>query len=198
MLVVGLTGSVAMGKSTVAAMFSQAGVPLFDADATVHRLYAGSAAPLIEAAFPGTTADGVVDRDALRVRVIGNAEAMARLEDVVHPLVAAERNKFIAAQRRVGATMVLLDIPLLFEVNADREVDVIVVVTASPEIQMARLLERPGMTEERARAMRGHQIPDADKRRRGHFVIDNSGTRDVTHQQVADVCRALAGMAAGR
>lgn len=198
MLVVGLTGSVAMGKSTVAAMFAEAGVPVFDADETVHRLYAGTAAPIIEAAFPGTTTDGVVDRDALRADVLGNAGAMARLEALVHPQVEAERNRFIDAHKKAGTPMVLLDIPLLFEVGADRDVDIVVVVTASSEIQMTRLLARPGMTAPRAEAMRARQTPDAEKRRRAHFVVDTGGAMDATRRQVADLRKALAGMAVGR
>jgi dephospho-CoA kinase len=197
MLILGLTGSAAMGKSTVAGMFAEAGVPVFDADRAVHALYEGAAVPVVEAAFPGTTANGAVDRDRLRTRVLGDQAAMARLEALIHPLVAAERDGFLARATAMGRRMVLLDIPLLFETGAESEVHAVIVVTTAPGLQMARMMRREGMTAERAEAMLAHQLPDADKRRRAHFVIDTGGDFDMTRRQVADVLRAVAGMAAG-
>ncbi len=197
MLVLGLTGSAAMGKSTVAGMFAEAGVPVFDADRTVHRLYSGAAAPVVEKSFPGTTKDGVVDRDALRARVLGDEAAMAELEGLIHPLVASERDAFLEKTRAAGRRLVILDIPLLFEVGADRDVHAVIVVSTTPEIQMERMLGREGMTHEQAEAMLARQLPDIDKRRRAHFVIDTSGAFDETRRQVGDVLRAVAGMTAG-
>ena len=197
MLVLGLTGSAAMGKSTVAGMFAEAGVPVFDADRTVHRLYRGAAAPAVETAFPGTTKDGAVDRDLLRARVLGDDAAMAALEGLVHPLVAAERNTFLESARAGGRRLVILDIPLLFEVGAERDVHAVIVVTTAAGIQMERMLGREGMTREQAEAMLARQLPDAKKRKRAHFVIDTSGAFDETRRQVGDVLRAVAGMTAG-
>ena len=197
MLVLGLTGSAAMGKSTVAGMFAEAGVPVFDADRTVHRLYRGAAALVIETAFPGTTKDGAVDRDALRARVLGDDTAMAELEGLVHPLVAAERNAFLEDARTGGRRLVILDIPLLFEVGAERDVHAVIVVTTAPRIQMERMLGREGMTRAQAEAMLARQLPDAEKRKRAHFVIDTSGAFEETRRQVGDVLRAVVGMTAG-
>jgi len=197
MLVLGLTGSAAMGKSTVAGMFAEAGVPVFDADRTVHRLYRAAAAPAVETAFPGTTTDGAVDRDALRDRVLGDEAAMAELEALIHPLVASERDAFLERTRAAGCRLVILDIPLLFEVGADRDVDAVIVVSTTPEIQMERMLGRERMTPEQAEAMLARQLPDIEKRQRAHFVIDTSGAFDETRRQVSDVLRAVAGMAAG-
>lgn len=197
MLVLGLTGSAAMGKSTVAGMFAEAGVPVFDADRTVHRLYRGTAAPVVETAFPGTTKDGSVDRDALRARVLGDDAAMAELEALIHPLVAAERDAFLGRTVAAGRRLVILDIPLLFEVGADHDVHAVIVVTTTPKIQMQRMLGREGMTREQANAMLARQLPDAEKRKRAHFVIDTSGAFDKTRRQVGDVLRAVAGMTAG-
>jgi dephospho-CoA kinase len=198
MLVLGLTGSAAMGKSTVAAMFAARGVPVFDADRTVHALYAGAAVPVVEAAFPGVTVAGVIDRDRLRDRVLGDEPAMKRLEALVHPLVKAEERRFVAAARAGGRQLVLLDIPLLFETGADAEVDAVVVVSAPADIQRARMLARPGMTAERLAAMLARQMPDADKRRRAHSVIENGGSLASTANQVDAILRAVAGSAAGR
>lgn len=198
MLVLGLTGSAAMGKSTVAAMFARRGVPVFDADRTVHGLYAGAAVPVVEAAFPGVAVDGAIDRDRLRARVLGDEPAMQRLEGLVHPLVKAEERRFIATARDDGRRIALLDIPLLFETAADAEVDVVVVVSAPADIQRARMLARPGMTETRLEAMLARQMPDAEKRRRAHAVIGNGGTLEATANQVDAILRAVAGVAAGR
>lgn len=197
MLVLGLTGSVAMGKSTVAAMFAEAGVPVFDADRTVHRLYRGSAVPVVEAAFPGTTVDGAVDRDRLRDRVLGDAAAMAKLEALIHPLVRAERDGFLHKAAADGHQAVLLDIPLLFETGAEGDVDAVIVVTTTAGNQMARMMARDGMTRERAEAMIARQTPDPEKRRRAHFLIDTGGTFDDSRRQAAGVLRAVAGMTGG-
>jgi dephospho-CoA kinase len=198
MLILGLTGSAAMGKSTVAEMFAALGVPVFDADRTVHALYRGAAAALVEAAFPGTTAGGTVDRDALRARVLGNEAAMSRLEAIIHPLVKSEKQRFIDKAAMAGRRVVLLDIPLLFETGAESEVDAVIVVTTSEANQHARMLRRPGMTEARLTAMLARQLPDAEKRRRAHFVIDTSGTFDDTRAEVKGLLRAVAALAAAR
>lgn len=198
MLSLGLTGSAAMGKSTVAAMFATRGVPVFDADRTVHALYAGAAVPVVEAVFPGVTVDGAIDRDLLRARVLGDEPAMQRLEALVHPLVKAEERRFLTGARSAGRHAVLLDIPLLFETGAVSEVDMVVVVSAPADVQRARMLARPGMTPERLEAMLGRQMPDAEKRRRAHFVIGNGGTLASTENQVDAILRAVAGAAAGR
>ena len=197
MLVLGLTGSAAMGKSTVSAMFAARGVAVFDADRAVHALYRGAAAPAVEAAFPGTTADGVVDRDRLRARVLGDEPAMARLEAIVHPLVKREEERFLREARAGGRQIALLDVPLLFETGAEGEVHALIVVSAPAEVQRARMLKRPGMTPERLEAMLGRQMPDTEKRRRAHFVIDTADTLDATRAQVDEILRAVAAMAAG-
>jgi len=197
MLVLGLTGSVAMGKSTVAGFFAERGVAVFDADRAVHDLYRGEAAPLVEAAFPGTVVDGAVDRALLSARVLHDRTAMLRLEALVHPLVAKREEAFCAAAAAAGRRIVLLDIPLLFEVGAESRVDAIIVVSAPADLQRSRLLARPGMDVDRAAAMIARQVPDAEKRRRGHFVIDTGVSLDETKLAVADLLRATAGRAAG-
>ncbi len=198
MLILGLTGSAAMGKSTASKMFAARGIPVFDADRTVHALYAGAATPVVEAAFPGTTSDGMVDRDRLRNRVLGDEAAMVTLEALIHPLVKREEERFLSEARAGGRRIVLLDIPLLFETKAEGEVDMVVVVSAPAEVQRQRMLKRPGMTPERLEAMLARQIPDAEKRRRAHFIIHTGGTLDETRGQVGNILRAVAGMAAGR
>src|SRR5690606_30181044 len=172
MIVLGLTGSIGMGKSTTAAMFEAKGVPVHDSDATVHRLYAGAAAPLVEKAFPGTVRGGMVDRERLSAAVLGDKAALARLEAIVHPLVKEDEQAFLARHRAAGAPLVVLDIPLLFEVGGEDRVDKVLVVTAPPEIQKSRVLARPGMTKARFEAILAKQVPDAEKRRRADFVID--------------------------
>jgi len=198
MLVLGLTGSVAMGKSTVAAFFAEHGVAIFDADRAVHDLYRDEAAPVVEAAFPGTVVDGAVDRVLLSGRVLHDRAAMTRLEAIVHPLVQKREEAFCAAAAAAGRRIALLDIPLLFEVGAEARVDAIIVVSAPAELQRARLLARPGMDEARASAMTARQIPDAEKRRRAHFIIDTGGSLPETRRAVDDLLRAAAAMAAGR
>jgi dephospho-CoA kinase len=171
-IVLGLTGSIGMGKSTTAAMFAARGVPVFDADAAVHALYAGPLAAMVEAAFPGTTMDGRVDRTALAARVVGDDDALRRLEAIVHPAVRDVQRRFLDEARRAGRPLVVLDIPLLFEAGREGDVDAVVVVSAPPEIQRARVLARPGMTTERFEALLARQVPDAEKRRRADVMID--------------------------
>lgn len=196
-VVIGLTGSIGMGKSATAALFREAGVPVHDADATVHALYRGPAVPLVEAAFPGTTRDGAVDRAALGARVLGDAEAMARLEGIVHPLVRAAEQDFLARARAGGHRVAVLDIPLLFETGGEARCDAVVVVSAPASVQKARVLARPGMTEERFAAIVAKQWPDSRKRALAHFVIDTSRGFDAARRQVADLLRGFAGRAAG-
>ena len=198
MLVIGLTGSIASGKSTAAATFAEMGAAVFDADRAVHKLYAGQAAALIEAAFPGTVKDGVVDREALATRVVGDKAALAKLEAIVHPLVNEAEGAFRARAAAEGRRIAILDIPLLLETGGDRRVDAVVVVTAAPDILKARALKRPGMDEARYAALLARQMSDAEKRARAHFIVDTSGDFDATRKQIADVIRALAGMAGGR
>ena len=193
MIVLGLTGSIGMGKSTTAAMFEAAGVPVHDSDEAVHRLYAGAAAPLIEAAFPGTTANGVVDRARLVRAVLGDPAALRRLEALVHPLVRADADRFLAAQQAAGAPLVVLDIPLLFETGGRDRVDRVVVVTAQPEIQRQRVLSRPGMTVEKFDAILAAQVPDAEKRRQADFIIDTGAGMDEARRAVAAIISRLTG-----
>ena len=194
MFVLGLTGSIGMGKSATAAMLRRAGAPLHDADAAVHALYRGAAAPLVEQAFPGTVRDGVVDRDLLGKRILGDASALRRLESIIHPLVRDARDAFLADCRRNGVRLCVLDVPLLFETGGDRYVDAVAVVSAPADVQRARVLARPGMTVERFEAILSKQIPDVEKRRRAHFVIDSSRGFDAAERQIAAILRALAGV----
>ncbi|MFN4169787.1 MAG: dephospho-CoA kinase [Pannonibacter phragmitetus] len=195
MIRLGLTGSIAMGKSATAKMFAEAGVPVHDADAAVHALYAGRAVPLIEAAFPGTTADGKVDRTRLGEAVLGKPEAIARLEAIIHPLVHEEEADFLAKARAEGRRMVVLDIPLLFETGGERRMDAVVVVSAPAEVQRERALARPGMTAQRLEAILARQMPDAEKRRRAHFVIGTGSGLEPARRAVRSVIRALSGKA---
>lgn len=194
MFVIGLTGSIGMGKSTTARFFAEAGVPVHDADATVHRLYEGEAAPAIEAAFPGTTVGGKVDRARLAARVLGDKVALRQLEAVVHPLVRQSEARFLAEAHRKQVPVVVLDIPLLFETNGQERVDAIVTVSAPAEVQRARLLERPGMTVEKLEALIANQLPDPEKRRRANFIVDSSQGFDAARAQVADILRQVAKM----
>ncbi len=193
MIRIGLTGSIGMGKSTTARMFAARGVPVHDADASVHALYAGRAAPLIEAAFPGTVREGKVDRSLLSPHVLGKPEAMKRLEAIVHPLVREEEQLFLERARSDGRRIVMMDIPLLFETGGDRRVDIAVVVTAAAEIQRRRVLSRPGMSENRFQALVGKQLPDAEKRRRAHFLIDTGLGMDPARRSVEAILKAIAG-----
>lgn len=191
MIVLGLTGSIGMGKSTTAKMFAEAGVPVHDSDEAVHRLYAGKAAPLVEAAFPGTTRSGAVDRAALAERVLGDAPALKRLEAIIHPLVRADADSFLAENRAAGAPLAVLDIPLLFETGGGNRVDKVVVVTAPPEVQRARVLARPGMNEEKLASILARQVPDAEKRRRADFVIDTGQGFDAARAAVKAIIAEL-------
>jgi dephospho-CoA kinase len=184
MIVLGLTGSIGMGKSTVEGFFAECGVPVYDADAAVHRLYAGDAAPLIEAAFPGTTRDGTVDRASLAARVIGDPAALRRLEGIVHPLVRRAEEQFLAQAEAAGAPVAVVNIPLLFETGGDQRCDAVVVVSAPAETQRARVMSRPGMTEEKFTGLLAKQVPDAEKRRRADFVVDTAHDFDSTRAQV--------------
>lgn len=195
MFVLGLTGSIGMGKSATAKMFAEAGVPVHDADAAVHQLYEGEATPLIESAFPGTTSGGKVDRAKLGARVIGDADAIKRLEHIVHPLVAVARDRFLAQAERAGAKVALLDIPLLYETGGEENCDAVVVVSAPADVQRARSLERPGMTAEKLDAIIAKQMPDAEKRARADFVVDTSKGFDAARAQVHDILAQVAKMA---
>ncbi len=191
MIVLGLTGSVGMGKSATAKMFADEGVPVFDADAAVHRLYEGEAAPPIAAAFPAAVSAGRVDRERLSRAVVGNSEAFARLEAIIHPLVRKAREKFLAAAKAEGAEIVVLDIPLLFETGGEHEVDKIVVVSAPQPVQKERVLARAGMTEEKFSAIVAKQMPDSEKRKRADFVIDTSRGFAAAGEEVRAILRAL-------
>lgn len=198
MLVLGLTGAIASGKSTAAKTFAGLGAAVFDADRAVHELYAGPAAAAIEAAFPGTVHAGAVDRERLAARVVGDPAKLKRLEAIVHPMVHAAEAAFRDRAAAAGRRIVVLDIPLLFETGGERRADAVVVVTAAPELLKARAMRRPGMTEERYAALTARQMSDADKRARAHFVVDTSGDLADTRGQLAGIMRAVAGMAAGR
>jgi dephospho-CoA kinase len=193
MIVVGLTGSIGMGKSTTATMFAAEGAPVYDADAEVAKLYAqgGAAVAPLEAAFPGVTKDGAVDRGALRERVLGNPEALQRLESIVHPLVGQNRKGFFAEAKAAGADIVVLDVPLLFESGGVAGVDAIVVVTAPPDVQRERVLAREAMSPDQLDAVLARQMHDAEKRARAHFVIDTSRGLEAARDQVRQVIAVL-------
>lgn len=193
MIVLGLTGSIGMGKSTTAKMFVDEGVPVHDSDLTVHRLYSGAAAPLIEAAFPGTVRDGMVDRTILASKVLGDSAAIKRLETIIHPLVRAEADAFLKRNREVGTPVVVLDIPLLFETWGRERVDKVVVVTAPADVQRERVLARPGMTAEKFEAILARQVPDAEKRRQADFIIDTGAGLEPARRAVRAIVAELAG-----
>lgn len=194
MFVLGLTGSLGMGKSTTARFFADEGVPVHDADATVHRLYEAEAAGAIEAAFPGTAPGGKVDRGKLAARVVDDPAALQRLEDIVHPLVRAAESRFLAQAEADGAKAAVLDIPLLLETGGDRRVDAVVVVSAPDDVQRARVLQRPGMTPEKLDALLARQLSDADKRTRADFIVDTSAGFDVARERVREILQAIATM----
>jgi dephospho-CoA kinase len=198
MFILGLTGSIGMGKSATAKMFAEEGVPVHDADAVVHALYDGEATPAIEAAFPGTTANGKVDRETLGKHVLGDAAAIARLEAIVHPLVAKARDKFLNEAARGGAKVAVLDIPLLYETKGDARCDAVVVVSAPADVQRQRVFERPGMTEQKLEAILAKQTPDAEKRRRADFIVDTSQGFDHARAQVRDILKRVATMLPNR
>jgi dephospho-CoA kinase len=193
MFIIGLTGSIAMGKSTTARLFADAGVPVHDADAAVHRLYENEAVAAIEAAFPGTTRDGKVDRIVLGQRVLGDAPALKRLEAIVHPLVRQSEQRFLKQAEASGARIVVLDIPLLFETGGEKRVDAVVVVSAPAEMQRQRVLER-GVSLERLEALLARQVPDAEKRARADFVVDSSQGIEPAREQVNSILGAVAKM----
>jgi dephospho-CoA kinase len=187
MKILGLTGSIGMGKSTTAKLFAEAGVPVYDADATVHRIYQGEAAPAIEAAFPGTTADGKVDRARLSAKVVHDPAAIQRLEQIVHPMLRSYHQKFLDDAERAGAPVVVVDVPLLFETGGEKRVDAVMVVTTAPELQRQRILARGTMTAETLDAILARQTPDAEKRRRADFVVDTSHGLDPVRARIRDI-----------
>ena len=194
MIILGLTGSIGMGKSTTAKLFAEAGVPVYDADATVHQLYEGEAAPAIEAAFPGTTADGKVDRQKLSARVVHDPAAMKQLEQIVHPMLGASRQKFFEDAERAGAPVTVVDVPLLYETGGEKRVDAVVVVTTSPENQRARIMARGTMTSEALDSILARQLPDAEKRKRADFVVDTSHGLDPVRAQIRDILQQVVKM----
>ncbi|MBI1186441.1 MAG: dephospho-CoA kinase [Alphaproteobacteria bacterium] len=193
MILLGLTGSIGMGKSATAQMFAEAGAPVYDADAAVHQLYApgGAAVGPVGEAFPGVVKDGAIDREALSRAVLHNAAAMKRLEGIVHPLVRAAQERFLQDQRRAGAPVVVLDIPLLFEGGGERFLDAVIVVSAPAAAQRARVLRRPGMTEEKFEAILAKQMADAEKRKRADFVINTGLGFEEARAQVQQVLDAV-------
>lgn len=194
MFVLGLTGSIGMGKSTTARFFAEEGAPVHDADAAVHRLYAGAAVAPIEAAFPGVTVNGKIDRGKLSARIAADPSAFKTLEAIVHPLVKAAELEFLTAAERSGAPVAVLDIPLLYETGGEQRCDAVVVVTAPADIQRRRVLERPGMTEAKFHTLLSRQITDAEKRRRANFVVDSSQGFDAARAQVRDILKSVAKM----
>lgn len=187
MRILGLTGSIGMGKSTTAKMFAEAGVPVYDADATVHQLYEGEAVAAIEVAFPGTTVNGKVDRTLLSPRVVHDAEAMKRLESIVHPMLRAHHQKFLDDAEKSGAPVAVVDVPLLYETGGESRVDAVVVVTTAPDVQRERILAREGMTPEKLDAILVKQLPDAEKRRRADFVVDTSHGLDPVRIRIHEI-----------
>jgi dephospho-CoA kinase len=191
MLVVGLTGSIGMGKSTVAARLRVLGIPVCDADAEVHKLYEGAAVPAIEAAFPGTTASGTVDRHKLAAALLAEPGKFKRLEAIVHPLVFEAERAFLRREAANGAGMAVLEIPLLLETGGERRVDAVIVVSAPADLQRVRVMGRPGMTLEKLEQMVSRQMSDADKRAKADFVVDTSGTFEETYAQVDRIVESL-------
>ncbi|OCO99590.1 MULTISPECIES: dephospho-CoA kinase [unclassified Ensifer] len=191
MIIVGLTGSIAMGKSTAAQMFRDFGVPVNDADEVVHELYRGEAVAPVEAAFPGATKDGHVDRAELSRQLMKTPERLRELEAIVHPLVREKERAFLARHAAAGAPFVVLDIPLLFETGAEKRIDRIAVVTCSPELQHERAMKRPGMTEEKLAMILARQVPDSEKRKRADYIIDTSDSFDVTRGRVKAIVDTL-------
>lgn len=193
MIVLGLTGSIGMGKSTTARMFAEAGLPVHDSDEAVHRLYAGAAVPLIEAAFPGSVVGGIVDRARLADAVLGNPDRLRRLEAIVHPLVRADADAFVRRHAADGVAAVVLDIPLLFETDGRSRVDRVVVVTAPSAVQRRRVLARPGMTEEKLAAILARQVPDSEKRAKADYIVDTGAGMEAARAAVAGIVADLTG-----
>ena len=194
MFVLGLTGSLGMGKSTTAGFFAELGIPVHDADAAVHRLYNAEAVPLIEAAFPGTTAHGKVDREKLGKRVLNDPVAIRKLEAIVHPLVRAAEERFLADAQGKNAPVAVLDIPLLFETGGEQRCDAVVVVSAPEDVQRTRVFERAGMTAQKFATIAANQMPDAEKRKRADFVVDTSKGFDAARAQVREILARIATM----
>lgn len=194
MLVLGLTGSIGMGKSTTAKLFEEAGVPVYDADATVHKIYEGEAVPAIEAAFPGTVVNGKVDRALLSAKVVHDAAAMKRLEQIVHPMLRSHHQTFLDDAESSGAAVAVVDVPLLFETGGEKRVDAVVVVTTSPIVQRERILARENMTPEKLDAILARQMPDAEKRKRADFVVDTSHGLDPVRARIHEILAAAAKM----
>ncbi len=192
MIILGLTGSIGMGKTTAAEMFRQMGAPVFDADHCVHELYEGAAVGAIERAFPGVTRDGRVDRDALGAMVLGDAPALAKLEGVIHPMVRERRVEFLAKTRDTGARVAVLDLPLLLETGAEKEVDAVVVVTAKYSTQRQRVLARAGMSEEKLLSILDRQTPDGEKRQNAHFIVKTDHGFDAARRQIRAIVAAVA------
>jgi dephospho-CoA kinase len=187
MIILGLTGSIGMGKSTTAKLFAEAGVPVYDADATVHLIYEGEAAPAVEAAFPGTTVDGKVDRARLSTKVVHDPAAMKQLEQIVHPMLRAYHQKFLDNAEQSGAAVAVVDVPLLYETGGEKRVDAVVVVTTSPDIQRQRILARDNMTGEKLDAILARQLPDAEKRKRADFIVDTSHGLEPVRARIWDI-----------
>lgn len=198
MLVLGLTGLLAAGKTTTAGLFAEAGAAVFDADAAVRSLYAGSAAPEVERLFPGTVRDGTVDRNLLAAALMRAPGALARLEEVVHPMVAAEEAAFLGRATASGRRLVVIDSPLLLESGGAGRVDAVVLVTTPESIRRERALGRPGMSEDRLALLTARQWPEARKRAQAHFVIDGAGGLEQARKAVCDIQRAVAPLAAAR
>ena len=194
MLILGLTGSIGMGKSTTAKLFAEAGVPVYDADAAVHKIYEGEAAPAIEAAFPGTTVDGRVDRARLSAQVVHNPAAMKQLEQIVHPMLGASRQKFFEDAQAAGAPVVVVDVPLLFETGGEKRVDAVVVVTTTPEAQRERVRARGTMDDAKLDAILARQLPDAEKRNRADFIVDTSHGLEPVRERIRDILAEVAKM----
>lgn len=191
MKVIGLTGSIGMGKSTTAQMFRDLGIPVYDADAEVHALYRGEAVPVVEALFPGTTQGGMVDRAELSKRVLADKAALARLETAIHPLLRSREQRFLDDARASHASFAILDIPLLFETGGEDRVDGVIVVTAEPQEQLRRVLARPGMTDQKFRAILARQVPDAAKREQADFVIDTGRGMEDARRQVKEIAEQI-------
>ena len=187
MRILGLTGSIGMGKSTTAKLFTEAGVPVYDADAAVHKIYEGEAAPAVEAAFPGTTVGGKVDRAKLSARVVHDQAAIKQLEQIVHPMLGASRKKFLDEAEASGAPVVVMDIPLLFETGGEKRVDAVVVVSTDAASQRERILARGTMTNEALDGILARQMPDAEKRKRADFVVDTSHGLDPVRAAIRDI-----------
>ena len=193
MKIIGLTGSIGMGKSTTAAMFREAGIPVYDADAAVHRAYdvGGIAVGPVGEAFPGVVRDGRVDREALRQQVLGKPEAMARLNSIVHPLIGRDRAGAFEAAQALGADMIVLDVPLIFETGGEKNMDAVIVVSAPAQMQRERVLARDGMTPERLDAILAQQLPDAEKRARADYVIDTGRGLEAAQARVTEIISKL-------